>query len=95
MLNVSAASLRCSALSPVYVSPSSPNVARAVQVDKAWPLGIDDHAGSRHEVTIVPGQMVMYEGASCAHNRETEFIGDWFANIFIHFSPLEVPIPVE
>ncbi|KAG1674272.1 hypothetical protein FOA52_013461 [Chlamydomonas sp. UWO 241] len=54
-------------------------------VDEPWPLQIRDHAGNQHNVTIEPGEMVMYEGAVCEHGRQVPFNGRWFANTFIHF----------
>ena len=56
-----------------------------IQVDTPWPLEILDHKGNRHVVTMLPGDMVLYEGATCTHGREQPLEGDWFANVFIHF----------
>ena len=44
-------------------------------------------AGTLHSVVMQPGDMVMYEGASCAHGREEPLKGRYFANAFIHFKP--------
>lgn len=63
------------------------------QVDTPWPLDILDHKGARHMVTVVPGEMIMYEGASCAHGREEPLNGDWFANMFVHFSVPSLKFP--
>lgn len=58
-------------------------------MDEPWPLGIVDHAGKEHDVTIVPGELIMYEGSSCPHDRLKPLQGDWFANIFIHMAPIK------
>lgn len=36
-----------------------------------------------------PGEIIFYESASVIHGRPEAFQGDRFANIFVHFSPLE------
>lgn len=59
---------------------------RRLQVDTPWPLDIVDVKGRRHMVTIKPGEMIMYEGATRAHGREVPLDGDWFANMFVHFA---------
>ena len=40
-----------------------------------------DHHGIEHYVEMQPGDMVLYEGASCSHGREQPLEGDWFANV--------------
>lgn len=40
-----------------------------------------DHHGVEHYVEMQPGDMVLYEGASCSHGRERPLVGDWFANV--------------
>lgn len=59
------------------------------KVDEPWPLGITDHAGKAHLVPMVPGEMIMYEGSSCPHDRALPLKGDWYANIFVHMAPIE------
>ena len=46
-------------------------------------------------VTIVPGEMIKYEGSACAHGRELPLEGDWFANLFVHFQLLDDSPPVD
>ena len=55
-------------------------------MDEPWPLDILDKKGRRQMITIVPGEMILYEGATRAHGRELPLNGDWFANMFIHFA---------
>jgi hypothetical protein len=59
------------------------------KVDKDWPLVIDDDDYRQHHVILKPGDMFFYEGARLRHGRPFEFIGDSFANIFCHFSPID------
>ena len=58
-------------------------------VDEPWPLEIHDHTGRPHNVTIKPGDMVLYESASCIHGRPWPLVGRAFVNVFRHFRPKE------
>ena len=61
------------------------NVAQ--QADEVWPLTIEDHGYRTHEVTLAPGELLLYEGARLKHGRTHPLQGDFFANVFIHFCP--------
>ena len=50
-------------------------------MEKPWPVYVLDHHGVEHYVEMRPGDMVLYEGASCSHGREQPLVGDWFANV--------------
>lgn len=52
-----------------------------------WPLTIMDHYGKVHEIADEPGQLILYESATCAHGRNTPFLGREIANVFVHFKP--------
>ena len=36
-----------------------------------------------------PGEIILYESASVIHGRPEEFKGDLFANIFVHYAPVD------
>jgi len=57
-------------------------------VDSDWPLYIMDNNGGQHTVTMEPGEMVWYESARAIHGRPKPFQGEYFDNLFIHFSPV-------
>lgn len=40
------------------------------------------------QVTMKPGDMVLYEGASCAHGRPAPLVGRYMANTFLHVGGL-------
>mmetsp|Transcript_3198 Transcript_3198/g.9260 ORF Transcript_3198/g.9260 Transcript_3198/m.9260 type:complete len:542 (-) Transcript_3198:1506-3131(-) len=61
------------------------NVAQ--DVDEPWPLEIIGHSMKVSHVTMQPGDMVLYEGASCAHGRPTPLKGRFMANVFLHMRP--------
>jgi prolyl 4-hydroxylase len=51
-----------------------------------WPLDIKDHTGKLHHVYAKPGDMIMYESAVCEHGRTTPYPGNFFRNMFVHYS---------
>jgi len=50
------------------------------------------HDGTGTNVTMEPGDMVLYESHSVIHGRPFPMRGNYFANCFIHFEPIE---PIE
>lgn len=58
------------------------------RLTKPWPLTIEDLEGRTHEVSIEPGEMVFFEGARLRHGRPYPLEGEYYANIFIHYTPL-------
>eukprot|EP01051_Picozoa_sp_SAG22_P011987 SAG22_NODE_1204_length_5172_cov_4.546028_6_plen_422_part_00 len=59
----------------------------AQDVDEDWPLVINDHSGSPHNVTLSPGQSALYESSRLVHGRPFPLAGRAFANCFVHFKP--------
>ena len=66
------------------------NVAQ--DVDEPWPLEVIDREGNAVNVTMEPGDMVLYESHSLIHARPFPLKGRYFANIFIHFEPTGHPL---
>ena len=54
-----------------------------------WPLKISDHEGTPHNITMKPGDLVLYESASCIHGRPYVMAGKEYANFFTHFKPVD------
>ena len=67
------------------VSSCIVNVAQ--DVDEDWPLEIYDRQGKAINITMEPGDMVLYESGSLIHGRPFPMKGRYYANIFIHFEP--------
>ena len=61
------------------------NIGQAVRED--WPLYIRDNDGVNHAVVLAPGEMIWYESARAVHGRPGPLQGDYYDNLFIHFSP--------
>lgn len=61
------------------------NVAQDVEED--WPLEVYGRDGLAYNVTMKPGDMVLYESHSLIHGRPFPLKGKYFANIFVHFKP--------
>ena len=57
-------------------------------VDEPWPLEVIGHDGIARNVTMVPGDLVLYESHSIIHGRQFPLKGRFMANIFIHFEPI-------
>jgi len=56
-------------------------------VDEPWPLEVIGHDGKAYNVTMEPGDMVLYESHSVLHGRPFPLKGRFYANVFIHFAP--------
>mmetsp|Transcript_11890 Transcript_11890/g.17353 ORF Transcript_11890/g.17353 Transcript_11890/m.17353 type:complete len:475 (-) Transcript_11890:1397-2821(-) len=67
------------------VSSAIVNVAQ--DVDEPWPIEVIGHDGKAHNVTMEPGDMVLYESHSVLHGRPFPMKGRFYANLFIHFEP--------
>ena len=67
------------------VSSAIVNVAQ--DVDEPWPIEVYAHDGKAYNVTMEPGDMVLYESHSVLHGRPFPLKGRFYANIFIHFEP--------
>jgi len=68
------------------VSSAIINVAQ--DVDEPWPLEVYGHDGKATNVTMEPGDMVLYESHSVLHGRPFPLKGRFLANIFVHFEPV-------
>lgn len=66
------------------------NVAQ--DVDEDWILEVIDRQGKAVNVTMAPGDMVLYESGSLIHGRPFPLKGRFYANIFIHFEPTGKPL---
>jgi len=57
-------------------------------VDEPWPLEVIGHDGVARNITMEPGDLVLYESHSVIHGRQFPLKGRFMANIFIHFEPI-------
>lgn len=63
------------------------SVNMSVALDgKPWLFDIVDHDGNEHQILIKPGECVFYESALCLHGRKTPFNGNYYGNMYCHFS---------
>ena len=65
------------------------NVAQTV--DEAWPLEVYGHDGIARNMTLEPGEMILYESHTVIHGRPFPMMGNessFYANVFIHFEPV-------
>jgi prolyl 4-hydroxylase len=61
------------------------NVAQ--DVDEPWALEVIGHDGKASNVTLEPGEMILYESQSVLHGRPFPLKGRYYANVFLHFEP--------
>ena len=59
----------------------------AQDVDEPWPIEVYGHGGKATNVTMQPGDMVLYESHSVLHGRPFPMQGRHYANVFVHFIP--------
>lgn len=62
------------------------NVAQ--DVDEPWVLEVVGHDGKATNITMEPGDMVLYESHSVIHGRPFPLKGKYYANLFVHFEPV-------
>jgi prolyl 4-hydroxylase len=67
------------------------NVAQD-SVEEPWPLELYDHEGVAHNVTVEPGDMVLYESHSVIHGRPFPLRGLSFASV-CEFHPFQDDCP--
>ena len=60
----------------------------AQDVEEDWFLEVYGHDGKATNVTMKPGDMVLYESHSVIHGRPFPLNGKFYANIFVHFEPM-------
>lgn len=77
-------------LSPHVDRVSTHHVSAIVCVDKSvtkdWALDFCDHQGVWHEIFLEPGEMLLYESAVCQHARFKPFEGEFYNNLFVHYT---------
>jgi len=56
------------------------------KVTEDWPLHVIDHQGTPHDIYAEPGEMILYESAVLEHGRPETFRGEYFRNMFAHYT---------
>lgn len=59
----------------------------ASDLEEDWPLEVHAHNGKVYNMTMQPGDMILYEGHSVLHGRPYPLQGRYYANVYIHFEP--------
>jgi len=68
---------------------SSAIIQVAQDIDEPWPVEVYSHDGKAHNVTMKPGDMVLYESHTVLHGRPFPLKGKFYANVFVHFIPVD------
>ena len=56
-------------------------------MDQDWPITILDEQENHQNITLKPGEMLLYESARVPHGRPFPLVGNFYENIFAHFYP--------
>eukprot|EP00605_Chrysophyceae_sp_TOSAG23-4_P000532 GSChrysophyteH1.ASY1.ANO1.601.1 assembled CDS len=56
-------------------------------IDEPWPVEVIGHDGKAYNVTMEPGDMVLYESHTVLHGRPFPLNGRFYANVFVHYIP--------
>jgi prolyl 4-hydroxylase len=67
----------------------------AQDVEKDWILEIINHDGKAVNLTMQPGDVVLYESHSVIHGRPYRLQGTYYANLFLHFEPIGYSFELE
>ena len=54
-----------------------------------WPLELRDAEGQYHQLSLNPGEIMLYESASVLHGRPTPLNGRYHVGLFVHYRPAE------
>lgn len=57
-------------------------------LDEPWPMEVIGHDGKANNVTLKPGEMLLYESHSIIHGRPFALKGRYMANLFVHYEPV-------
>jgi len=52
-----------------------------------WPFLIEDFNGRTHEITMVPGDLILFEAAKLVHGRPHKLNASWYCNVVGHYYP--------
>ncbi|VEU35310.1 unnamed protein product [Pseudo-nitzschia multistriata] len=52
-----------------------------------WPFLIEDFHGRTHEITMVPGDLILFEAAKLVHGRPHQLNATWYCNVVGHYYP--------
>ena len=53
--------------------------------DEDWNFWIKDDQGTKHDVSLKPGDAVLYYGMVNEHGRTTEYTGQYYTQVFLHY----------
>jgi hypothetical protein len=81
-------SLLCILFSVPLVISAIVNVAQDNKAAEDWVLEVIGHDGIAVNLTVAPGEMILYESHSILHGRPYPLSGRYYANLFLHYEPV-------
>jgi len=64
------------------------------RLNRPWPFYIEDISGHGHEISLQPGEMLFYESARLKHGRPYPLDGEYYAALFVHYTPVNWSLSV-
>lgn len=55
----------------------------AQDVDEPWPIEVVSHDGRRHNITMEPGDMILYESHTVLHGRPYPLQGKFYVRLLL------------
>ena len=56
---------------------------------ESWPIEVYGHDGTAHNCTLEPGDLLLYESHTVLHGRPFPLQGEYYANVFVHYKPID------
>jgi len=53
--------------------------------DEDWNMWVEDDQGERHDVSLNPGDAMLYYGFKSRHGRTTKYLGQYYTQVFLHY----------
>lgn len=53
--------------------------------DQAWPFFIESANGEVHEVDLLPGDAILFDGVNFKHGRRDPYSGNSYEQLFLHY----------
>lgn len=85
-------SYRKNSIIPIHTEhPITHQVSSIIVLDKSlkgnlWPLEILGHDLTLYKINLEIGDMILYEGSLCKKARSSKFLGEYFDEVYMHYS---------
>ena len=53
--------------------------------DEDWNFWVKDDQGKRYDISLNPGDALLYYGMQSMHGRTTKYLGQYYTQVFLHY----------